>query len=135
MAGEKERELQKLALEMNYYRTQAEQLQQQSSALRGLAQENRSSKEALEKISESETLFPLGSGAFIKAKPSSKKVLVEIGAGVTVEKTLDEAKKTLDERHEQLLKALDSIQDSLAQLNSRLMALGDQAEKLEERRA
>ncbi|HLC37831.1 MAG TPA: prefoldin subunit alpha [Candidatus Norongarragalinales archaeon] len=134
MTSENEREMQKLAMEMNYYRAQAEQIQQQASALRGLVQENRSSKESLEKMSESETMFPTGSGVFVKAKPSSKKVLVEIGAGVIVEKTADEAVKTLDERHEQLLKALDTIQDSLTQLNTRMNALGEQAERMEERR-
>ena len=70
MTSENEREMQKLAMEMNYYRAQAEQIQQQASALRGLVQENRSSKESLEKMSESETMFPTGSGVFVKAKPS-----------------------------------------------------------------
>lgn len=124
-------DLQKIAVEMNYVRAQAEQLQQQAATVSSLLQENRASKKALENLGVNETLFPIGSGAYVQAKPTSSKVLVEIGSGVVVEKTPDEAQKLLDDRHSQLVKALDSIQDALRQASERLEMLNEQGERMQ----
>ncbi|MFH1056527.1 MAG: prefoldin subunit alpha [Candidatus Micrarchaeota archaeon] len=128
-----ERELQKIALELNYYRAQAEELQNQIGTLNALVQENQAAKESLESLEKNsgEALFPIGGGVMVKAKPSVQKVLVEIGAKVIAEKTVSEAIAILDERKEKLVKTISSVQETLQELGGRMMALQKKAEEMQ----
>lgn len=55
------------------------------------------------KKGEQDILFPLGSAAFAKGKVSEeKRIIVEIGAGVVLEKTIEDGIALLEERKKEL---------------------------------
>ena len=83
--------------------------------------------EGLEKEKKNVPLFvPIGGGSYIRAKlESAEKVIVGMGAGVSVEKSLSEAKETVGNRIAQLEKTRRTLQQQLTQV----------AQKIEEDRA
>lgn len=80
--------------------------------------------EEVQKLSEGEELLiPLGAGIYVRAKLSNKSnVIVTIGANVMVEKTLEEAQRTIENRE---LEARDALQRSLADYQALLNRLRD----------
>jgi len=79
--------------------------------------------EEVEKTEE-ETLFPLGSDAYVFCKPTNKeKLIVEIGANIALEKTFEEGKGTLNKRKAELEKALTETQSEISQLSSAIQDL------------
>jgi prefoldin alpha subunit len=54
--------------------------------------------EELEKNTEKEMLAPIGKGVYAKAIRKDEKLFVEVGAGVMVRKTPDEARKIIEEQ-------------------------------------
>lgn len=83
--------------------------------------------EGLEKEKKNVPLFvPIGGGSYIRAKlESAEKVIVGMGAGVSVEKSIKEAKETVGNRIAQLEKTRRTLQQQLTQV----------AQKIEEDRA
>ncbi|MCD4843088.1 MAG: prefoldin subunit alpha [Methanosarcinales archaeon] len=70
---------------------------------------------------EHEMLIPIGSGANIMAKIiKADKVIIEIGAGVNVEKNLDEARENLIARKEELTKFHEKLQTDLNELVAKM---------------
>ena len=78
--------------------------------------------EGLEKEKEDVPLFvPIGGGSYIRAKlESADKVIVGMGAGVSVEKSLSEAKETVENRISQLEKTRRTLQQQLAQVSQKI---------------
>lgn len=129
--GNQEQEMQKLALEANYYRSRGEELQSQLATINALVQDNASTMQSLESISDkNDSLFSIGSGVFVKAKPSSQKVFAEVGAKVIAEKTVEEAKALLAQRKEELIKAASRLQEELEKINAAINSLSERAEKI-----
>jgi len=70
---------------------------------------------------EHEMLVPIGSGANIMAKIIKvDKVIIEIGAGINVEKNSDEAKQNLMVRKEELTKFHEKLQTDLNELVTKI---------------
>lgn len=70
---------------------------------------------------EHEMLVPIGSGANIMARIiKADKVIVEIGAGISVEKNSDEAKQSLMFRKEELTKFHEKLQTDLNELVNKI---------------
>ncbi len=64
---------------------------------------------------------PIGGGSYIRAKlESAEKVIVGMGAGVSVEKSLSEAKETVGNRIAQLEKTRRSLQQQLTQVAQKM---------------
>jgi prefoldin alpha subunit len=78
--------------------------------------------ENLEKEKENaELLVPIGGSSYIKAKLTSHdKVIVGMGANVSIEKTLPEAKVLIKERLEELEKSMRSAQQQFSQIAERI---------------
>jgi len=128
----KQEELQRVAFELDYYRQQAEGVQQRLSQVQTLMAEGEATRKALESLNANETMMPIGSGIFSKVKiADAKKVLVEVGGRVIVEKSVEDAKKLLDERQVDLQKALDELNDAMEKLAERVSELDSQALKLQ----
>lgn len=123
--GKTEEELRRLSLEMRYLEQTAETLQQRISmvnaAITDLAYANMT-LDGIEKEKENaELLVPIGGSAYVKVKlADSNKVIVGMGAGVSVEKTLQEAKTTLKERLDELEKTMNSAQQQFTQVAERI---------------
>ena len=123
--GKTEEELRRLSLEMRYLEQTAETLQQRigmvNAAITDLAYANMT-LDGIEKEKENaELLVPIGGSAYVKVKlADSNKVIVGMGAGVSVEKTLQEAKTTLKERLDELEKTMNSAQQQFTQVVERI---------------
>ena len=64
--------------------------------------------------------MPVGGNSFVFAKVAdNQKALVGVGSGVTVEKPLDEAIKTLEARINELAEAAKKVTESLTMLEGR----------------
>jgi len=120
-----EEELRKLSVEMRILEQTAETLQSRinmvNAAITDLTYASKT-LEGLEKEKEkSELLIPIGGSSYIRAKlENPDKVIVGMGAGVSVEKTLQEAKEILKKRMDDLEKARASLQQQFSQVANRM---------------
>jgi prefoldin alpha subunit len=123
--SKEEEELRKLSVEMRFLEQTAESLQQRISmvnaAMTDLAYANMA-LESIEKEKENaELLVPIGGSSYIKVKlASSDKVIVGMGANVSIEKTLPEVKAIVKERLEELEKTMRSAQQQFGQVAERI---------------
>ena len=120
-----EDELRRLSVEMRYLEQTAEALQQRISmvnaAITDLTYAN-ATLDGIEKEKENaEMLVPIGGSSYVKVKlADSDKIIVGLGSGVSVEKTLAEAKVTLQERLDELEKTMNSAQQQFSQVAERI---------------
>lgn len=120
-----EEELRRLSMEMRYLEQTAEALQQRitmvNAALTDLTYAN-ATLDGIEKEKENaEMLVPIGGSSYVKVKLADpNKVIVGMGAGVSIEKTLAEAKVTLKERLDELEKTMTSAQQQFSQVAERI---------------
>ena len=124
-ANRAEEELRKLSMEMRYLEQTAETLQQRigmvNAAITDLTYASLT-LEGMEKEKENaELLVPIGGNSYVKAKISdTNKIIVGLGAGVSVEKTLVDAKATLKERLDELEKTMNAAQQQFGQVAERI---------------
>lgn len=78
--------------------------------------------DGVEKETPDASLFvPVGGGSFIKAKlESNEKVIVGAGAGVSIERSVVEAKEMLQNRVSEMEKTRTSLQQQLVQVVGRI---------------
>ncbi len=68
-----------------------------------------------------ETLTPLGAGSFVKTElVDTEKIVMGIGAGVAVEKNIDDSIFELKNRQAELERVRNSVQQQLGQVATRL---------------
>jgi prefoldin alpha subunit len=124
-ADKTDEELRRLSVEMRYLEQTADALQQRISmvnaAIADLTYANMT-LDGIEKEKENaELLVPIGGNSYVKAKlADTNTVIVGMGAGVSVEKPLAEAKVALKERLDELEKAMDAAQQQFTQVAERL---------------
>jgi len=128
-----EEELRKLNLEMRFLEQTAETIQSRINMVNAVITDltyASMSLEGLEKEKENaELLVPIGGSSYIKVKlGSSDKVIVGMGAGVSIEKTLQEAKEIIKGRLENLEKTRSSLQNQLVQV---VQKINEDREKFE----
>jgi prefoldin alpha subunit len=71
-----------------------------------------------------EILVPLGSDSYVKATlADTKTLLVGVGSRLSLEKSVPEAKKTLEQRRTELENAMKKLQESYIELSGRLSEL------------
>jgi prefoldin alpha subunit len=121
VASKGEEELRKLSVEMRFYEQTAETVQSRLNMLNAVITDltyATMTLEGLEKERENaELLVPIGGNSYAKAKLANPdKLIVGIGAGVSVEKTLPETKETTKKRLEELEKTRMSLQQQFAQV-------------------
>jgi prefoldin alpha subunit len=120
-----EEELRKLSIEMQYLEQTADALQQRinmvNAALTELTYANMT-LDGIEKEKENaEILAPIGGSAYVKVKlADTNKVIVGMGADVSIEKTLPEARTILKERLDELEKTMNAAQQQFVQVADRI---------------
>ncbi len=120
-----EDELRKLSMEMRYLEQTAEALQQRISmvnaAITDVTYAN-ATLDGIEKQKEKdEMLVPIGGSSYVKVKLADQvNVIVGIGSGVSVEKTIADAKADLKERLDELEKTMASAQQQFSQVAERI---------------
>ncbi|HJH30410.1 MAG TPA: prefoldin subunit alpha [Methanosarcinaceae archaeon] len=136
MAGVSEQDAKNLAMQHQELQKRAEMIQQQMAAIQMSAEDCVRAIVAIDELKDAEdgveTMLPIGSGTFIHAKLNKVgKIVVNVGAGISVEKTVDGAKETLTKRSEQLGKILEQMNASLAQIGQNLQAIEAKASEMQ----
>lgn len=118
-------DIQKLSTQFQQLQYQADALSQQLNMVSNSMAE---SEKAINTIAGFEgvkdghdILIPIGMGTNIMAKLSKPDtVIMEIGAGISTEKNLDDAKKSLDIQKEELTKFHQTTQNNLDQIVTKM---------------
>jgi len=85
--------------------------------------------------SNEEILFPIGSDAYSFGKVVDKnKIIVEIGAGVALEKNFEEAKEIIQKRKADIGTAVKAIQEDVQKLSQSLSSLELEIRSLAEKK-
>jgi len=135
LASKSEEEFRKLSVELRFLEQTAEAIQSRinmiNAVITDLSYANMT-LEGLEKEKEnSELLVPIGGNSYIKARlENPDKIIVGMGAGVSVEKTLQESKGTIKNRLENLEKTRSSLQQQFAQVAEKINEDREKFEKL-----
>jgi prefoldin alpha subunit len=125
MSNPNEEEIRKLTVEIRYLEQTAEGLQSRLSMLNAVGTDLTYANMALESLDKekenAELLVPVGGSSYVKARlDNPDKIIVGIGAGVSVEKTRQEAKDMVKKRLEDLEKARTATQQQFSQVANRL---------------
>lgn len=119
-----EEEIRRLIIELRLLESTAEQIQARLNLVNtALTELNLASMvlEGLENKSSDYIFVPIGGGSYIKARlEDTDKVVYGIGAGVTIEKPLKEAKEDIANRISELSKAKVALEQQLSQVLVRL---------------
>lgn len=120
MSSEEET-LRRLAVELRILEGTAETLQSRINLVNATLTELRIASTTLEGVEEEKEgapLFvPIGGGSYVKAKlESADTVIVGIGAGVAIERTIKEAKENLGNRIAEFEKMRTTFQQQLTQV-------------------
>jgi prefoldin alpha subunit len=118
-------ELRRLSVEMRYLEQTADSLQQRISmvnaAITDLSYANMTLDGVEKEKENAELLVPIGGSSYVKVKlADSNKVIIGLGAGVSIEKSLQEAKTILKERLDELEKTMNSAQQQFTQVAERI---------------
>ena len=125
MAGKSEEEFRRLNMELRLLEQTAEALQSRMNMINSAVADltyAQMTLGGLEKENEkSELLVPIGGTSYIRAKlDNPDKIIVGMGAGVSVEKTREEAKEIIKKRQQDLDKAKTSVQQQFAQVAEKI---------------
>ena len=135
MADEDQETYRRLAVELRILEGTADAMQQRLNLIGAALAELNVAKMTLEGIEkenpEAPLFVPIGGGSFVKAKlESSDKVIVGMGAGVSVEKNIAEAKTTVQGRITEMEKNMTSLRQQLVQVVNRMQENRDKLEEL-----
>lgn len=119
-------ELESLIVEYRILQGLSLDLQQRVNAVSVAINELGTATSTIDEVSKrgdgSQILIPIGGASYIKASLlSGGKVLIGLGAGISVEKDFAEARKYLEARVSELQQALASLQRQLASVTARMM--------------
>ena len=122
-------------MELRLLEQTAETLQSRMNMINAAATDLRYAQTTLEDLDKenekSELLVPVGGTSYIRARlDNPNQVIVGMGAGVSVEKTRQEAKEIIKKRLEDLEKARTSVQQQFAQVAEKINQDRERAEAL-----
>jgi len=138
LTKEESERLEKLASELNAQELRAEALRQQLSVLTRSLSEYSVAVETLKSLqnepNEKEGLVSVGAGCYIYAKlKTNDRVLLGLGAGVMVEKTLSEATQLLEGKIKELQEAVQKTREELEKASLEAQRLRPEVETLLEK--
>lgn len=119
------------------YQRRAEALHQQINMVGLSAQDCQRAITTIEELEKekagAQTMVPIGSGSFVYAKLEMiDKVVVNIGAGISIEKSVPEAKEILQKRKDELDKILEKMNTTLAQFANGMQAIEAQVASMQQ---
>jgi prefoldin alpha subunit len=125
LASSNDEELRKLSVELRMLEQTAEALQSRLSMINAVATDLTYANMALENLDvekeNAELLVPIGGTSYIRAKlDNPDKIIVGLGAGVSAEKTRQEAKEIIKKRLEDLGKNQQAVQQQFVQVADRI---------------
>jgi prefoldin alpha subunit len=125
LASNNDEELRKLSVELRMLEQTAETLQSRLSMINAVATDLTYASMALESLDKekenAELLVPIGGTSYIRAKlDNPDRIIVGLGAGVSAEKTRQEAKEIIKKRLEDLGKNQQAVQQQFVQVAERI---------------
>jgi len=135
VSQEQEKQLRRLVTEIRMMEGTVQILEQRLQLLNASIAELRLAQASLGDLKSSEPgnslLVPVGGGVFMDAKLGDiSKIVVGVGAGVSVEMGYDKAMGDIGERLQEMEKAQASVQDQLGQIYAQLETHQGVAERL-----
>jgi prefoldin alpha subunit len=132
-----EEEIRRLLATYQQYQAQAEGIMRQINLTQLTAEGLDRALGAVDELDKAEVgqeiLVPIGSGSFIHGKLASKeKVILNVGSGVSIEKTATEAKKTLSIRKAEVLDGSKKLNDVLAKIDQEMQRIQALMQQFEE---
>jgi len=132
-----EEEIRRLLAAYQQYQAQAEALMRQISLTQLTAEGLDRALHAVEALEKAEVgqeiMVPIGSGSFIHGKLASKeKVVLNVGAGVSIEKTAAEAREILLVRKAEVLEGSRKLNEVLAKIDQEMQRIQAIMQKFEE---
>jgi len=131
---EDRQELEKIINELNLYKSQAEIIQQQVEAIQGSILEIETLETTIDNVGNEDplsTLVPIGAGSFMNAEiKNTKEVVMSVGAGVAITKSIEDAKETIDSQKKELNDTLNKMLDNLQKISAIINQLSPRAEQL-----
>ncbi|HIH68445.1 MAG TPA: prefoldin subunit alpha [Candidatus Nitrosotenuis sp.] len=129
-----EEQAQQFLYQMQMLESIASSLEQKEAAIVNFLREAMASIESIKNLSggqEVESLVPLGLGAYAKANiANNSKILMDIGAGIAVEKDHDSAMNYLETRIKELQVALNETSSQKQQAMMQLEQMKDQMNQM-----
>lgn len=115
---DKQRELQQLAMQLEQAKARHGQLTKQVQALEEGIAEVSATRDAIKSLAEQKPgtnlLVPLGSGSFARATlADNESILLGAGAGITLEKKVEDADKVLKGKEDEMQATLDKLNKNL----------------------
>jgi len=129
-----EDEVRRLIVELRLLEGTAETLQSRINLVNAMHAELNMAKRTLEGVEkekpDASVFVPIGGGSYIKAKLADvEKVVYGVGAGISVEKPLEEAKRGVDERISELERTRRALEQQYSQVLRRIQ---ENRERLQE---
>jgi len=131
-----QRELQEKVLAYRILESRVNSLSQQRQFIANKLVEIQITLNSIDEIEKSkeEIIFPLGSEAYAFGKVTDKsKMIVEVGAGVVLEKTVEEAKEILKSRMTDIENALTTVERNIQEASESLEVLEPEIQQMIER--
>lgn len=130
----------RVVTEWQYLQSLAEVLKQRIDLALAAINEMEGTIQAIDELSkvvgETEVLFMLGANAYAKGRiVDTKKILVNVGANILVEKSLEDAKKFFESRIDTLRRVVAETQQQLASVTARISKLEPELRKIAESQA
>ena len=130
-----EDQFRRLAYELQLMQGTAETLQQRLTLLQSAVTDLTVARESLAGLQEVEEgvpiLVPTGGGTFVNAKLGDlEKIIVNIGADVSIDMGLEEAREDIADRLDELLKTSQSVQQQLEEILTQMQIRRDALNRL-----
>ncbi len=139
MSDEKltQQQLQELAARHQQYQYQAESIAQQINMVQMTIKDAETALTTIialrDELPGKEMLVPIGFSSFVAATLTNPdKVVIGIGAGVSVEKKTDEAKRLLEKRKDELIKYNQKLNDAISKLAQEMQNIEKLAQRHEQ---
>jgi prefoldin alpha subunit len=123
-----QQQLEELSEKHQFYKHQAESISQQINVVGITIKDVETALITITTLKDEpagiETLVPIGFGSFVKANlVNADTIVVGIGAGVSVEKNIDDAKSFLEKRKDELIKYKEQLNNTIAKLSHELQTI------------
>ncbi|MFA0833477.1 MAG: prefoldin subunit alpha [Methanobacterium formicicum] len=126
--------LEEIINELNAYKAQADMLNQQVETLNATISDMTIAQETLEAIKgkqSPETLVPIGAGSFLITEiKNTEEVIVGLGSGAAVKKTIDDAKMSIEQQKKELDNIMQKMMSDLTKISQIITQKSPEAEAL-----
>lgn len=134
---EERQRLEEIINELNMYKGQADMLNQQIETLKATISDLSIAQETLEYIKgkkSPETLVPIGAGSFLITEiKNTEEVIVGLGSGAAVKKSIDDAKESIEDQKKELEAVMQKMMTDLQKISDIIVQKSPEAEELIQR--